>query len=132
MPAPRPRFKMNGQAYNMTKYSKYKQSIIVQLILQKRVKIEDSNDIAIPKKGTKERREWIKNNRYEASITFYNVSTAGDIDNLVKGYLDAMQEAGIIANDCQIDSLRLHKKIDKKNPRTEIEIIKIYIDKEGK
>jgi len=48
----------------------------------------------------------------------------GDIDNFIKTVQDALQDAGVVADDAQIDSVSGVKLIDKNNPRIEIELIK--------
>lgn len=58
----------------------------------------------------------------DVAITFYLPTVAGDVDNYAKATLDAMQSAGIIANDRQVQALTLRKMKDAANPRTEIVI----------
>lgn len=54
------------------------------------------------------------------TLTFYRVRRAGDLDNFAKPVLDALQKAGVIANDSQVGELHLYRQWDKANPRTEI------------
>jgi len=56
------------------------------------------------------------------SITSYLPTTAGDVDNYAKATLDALQEAGIIANDRQVQRMCIAKEKDAKRPRVEITI----------
>ncbi len=58
----------------------------------------------------------------QATITVYLPTKAGDADNYVKLVLDAVQDAGIILNDRQVNSLTVTKEVDKSNPRVEITI----------
>lgn len=46
-----------------------------------------------------------------------------DLDNLQKSALDAMQEAGVYADDSQIDKLSIERAgMDRENPRLEVEL----------
>ena len=56
------------------------------------------------------------------SITSYLPTTAGDVDNYAKATLDALQEAGIIANDRQVQRMCISKEKDAQRPRVEITI----------
>jgi Holliday junction resolvase RusA-like endonuclease len=58
----------------------------------------------------------------QVSITLYMPTKAGDADNYVKMVLDAVQDARIIENDRQVDSLTVTKQVDKSRPRVEITI----------
>lgn len=56
------------------------------------------------------------------SIASYLSTTNGDVDNYAKATLDALQEAGIIANDRQVQRMCISKAKDAKRPRVEINI----------
>lgn len=58
----------------------------------------------------------------DLSIRFFLPTAAGDVDNYVKNTLDALQDAGIIANDRQVQRIEATKDKDRDNPRTEITI----------
>lgn len=60
-------------------------------------------------------------------LTNYLPTTAGDVDNYAKATLDAMQEAGIIANDRQVQRIEMVKKKDASRPRVEIEVTMIEL-----
>lgn len=56
------------------------------------------------------------------SITAYLPINLGDVDNYAKATLDALQEAGIIADDRQVQRMCISKAVDKLRPRTEITV----------
>ena len=58
----------------------------------------------------------------DLSIRFFLPTAAGDVDNYVKNTLDALQDAGIIANDRQVQRIEATKDKDRDHPRTEITI----------
>lgn len=58
----------------------------------------------------------------DVSIEVYLKTTAGDADNYAKATLDALQDAGIIANDRQVQRMSIGKQKDAARPRTEITI----------
>lgn len=68
------------------------------------------------------RAKYIKSHRYDLSLRVYREADRGDLDNFAKAVADALQDAGILANDVQIDgyALPFEKLIDKTNPRVEI------------
>lgn len=48
-----------------------------------------------------------------------------DVDNLAKSVMDALQEAGLVDNDSQIEDLRVRKHLDRENPRVIFSLEKI-------
>ncbi len=56
------------------------------------------------------------------SIISYLPTTSGDVDNYAKATLDALQEAGIIANDRQVQRMCIAKEKDRQRPRVTITI----------
>lgn len=57
------------------------------------------------------------------SITAFLPINLGDVDNYAKATLDALQEAGIIDNDRQVQRMCISKEVDRSRPRTEITVI---------
>lgn len=53
-------------------------------------------------------------------IQFFFPTTANDIDGPLKPMLDAMQDAGVFANDNRVVRLLAIKRKDPKNPRAEV------------
>lgn len=97
-PAPRPRLGKYG-AYNESWYTKYKKDITILLkglhIPKKDyAKLEVRFGMPYPKtvKGGEK-------NKIEGMPHRIN---SGDVDNLLKPLKDAMQDVGILQNDCQI------------------------------
>ncbi len=70
-----------------------------------------------PAAGSKERSDYLANNRYALIVKVYRSVNRGDLDNYVKTVLDAMQDAGLFADDSQIDRITGEKFIDRENPR---------------
>lgn len=109
MPAPRPRLGKHG-TYNPTKYTKYKTSC-VWLIKALRIPKGDYSAVDIiaylpyPKSTAKK-------NRIEGALHRYKV----DIDNILKGCLDVLQDAGVIKDDRQISDVSAKKRFSA-NPR---------------
>ena len=56
------------------------------------------------------------------SIEVFLKTHAGDADNYAKATLDALQDAGIIANDRQVQRMTIGKQKDALRPRTEITV----------
>lgn len=56
------------------------------------------------------------------NVLFYFKDNRNDIDNALKALLDCM--TGLVyEDDSQIEELHVFKMIDKKNPRTEIQVL---------
>lgn len=97
-PAPRPRLGKNG-AYNPSWYTQYKKDLVI-LIKSLHIEKKDYNSLYVvfglpyPKqvKGGQD-------NKIEAAPHRIH---SGDADNFMKGIKDAIQQAGIIEDDCQI------------------------------
>lgn len=57
------------------------------------------------------------------NVTFYVKNSRGDLDNLLKGFLDSL--TGIVwRDDKQISEIHCFREIDKDDPRIELFIIK--------
>jgi len=56
------------------------------------------------------------------SISVFLPTAAGDVDNYVKSAMDALQSAGIILNDRQVQRISVTKAQDKYRPRVEITV----------
>lgn len=118
VPFSRPRF--NGKhGYNDPKYSQYKRS------LSRAINAAYGYITwGIPPAGDKNRSKYLAANRYHLTVRAYRSENRGDVDNFVKTVQDALQDAGVIADDCQIDSISAEKFLDKANPRIEFELEK--------
>jgi Holliday junction resolvase RusA-like endonuclease len=46
----------------------------------------------------------------------------GDVDGPIKGALDSLEEAGVFADDAQIDRIEVEKFVDPDRPRIEVEV----------
>jgi Holliday junction resolvase RusA-like endonuclease len=111
IPASRPRFTKSGRAYTAEPYKSYKAN------LAKKLEMLMGELPEIPDAGTKERTAYLKAHRYQLSLKIYREKAIGDVDNYAKSVMDALQDAGVIANDSQIDTAHIVKRVDKKNPR---------------
>lgn len=69
--------------------------------------------------------KWIKANRYHLLLKVYRSKNLGDIDNYTKSVMDSMQDAKVLFNDAQVDSIAATKHIDKERPRVEFELWRI-------
>lgn len=110
-PTPRPKVKRAGGVYYPSNYLEYKKSLIALLLEQHGKDVLFSNAPAAP--------------IYSVELTFffsYPKSTPkkrlldlspcmnkGDLDNLAKGVLDAMEQASMIKNDREIVHLDIAK-----------------------
>jgi Holliday junction resolvase RusA-like endonuclease len=98
-PAPRPRLGKNG-AYNESWYTKYKKDLIFLLKSAKIPLHKKYNELyvvfGLPYPKTVKGGQKMK---IEGAPHF---SDSGDVDNFTKGIKDALQQAGIIENDCMI------------------------------
>ena len=108
-PTPRPKVRRAGGVYYPNNYSDYKNILVSQLTAQKRVQgwefdpasiraVELTFFFAYPKSTAKKRM-------IDGAIC----CTKGDLDNLAKGVLDAMEQAGVLPNDRQIAHLDVAK-----------------------
>lgn len=122
VPAMRPRLGRNG-TYNDPKYSDYKRA------LAEAIKAEFGFWAwgIPPAEETTARKKYLKNHRYALSLAVYRTNDRGDLSNFVKCVEDALQDAGVFANDSQIDSYLepFFKTIDKENPRIELKLIRL-------
>ncbi len=116
------RVKNNGKHhYNPTKYTEYKKALTAALNAEFGYY---GWDIPLVKERTA-RSKWIKANRYRLLVSVYRLRDSGDCDNFGKVSMDAIQQAGIIADDKQIDKLTVYKEIVKDSPRIEIKLWRI-------
>lgn len=46
----------------------------------------------------------------------------GDVDNPIKGILDALQAAGVFADDAQVIGVEVEKHVDPERPRVEVDV----------
>ena len=102
-PAPRPRFgrdkRGNVRTYNHSWYTKYKEALTLTIKSANIPKKDYSKlyvTIGIPypkhiKGGQKAKIEALPHRK-----------ASGDTDNFVKGIKDAIEQAGVLTNDCQI------------------------------
>lgn len=109
-PTPRPRVKRMGGVYYPSGYLQYKQALVEQFVANHSAELF----------ATESRHSYIM-----AELTFYFAypkSTAkkhrvdnqpcrakGDLDNLAKGVLDAMEQAGLMTNDRELARLDVAK-----------------------
>jgi Holliday junction resolvase RusA-like endonuclease len=114
VPAKRPRVTKFG-TYTPKEYKDYKSDLIEAIKKDFGFYVWD-----IPEPGTKERTHYLKNYRYRLDLNIYTSKDSGDYDNYAKSVGDALEQAGIIGNDKQIDEAHIFKAIDKDNPRIEI------------
>jgi Holliday junction resolvase RusA-like endonuclease len=111
VPFQRPRF--NGRfAFNDTRYSAYKKDLATAVQKECRGQITPA-----PEPNTKARSLFLNTNRYKLRVRAYRSRNTGDVDNFVKTVLDALQDSGVIADDCQVDKIIGEKFIDKVCPR---------------
>jgi len=101
-PTPRPKFNSYTKtAYNPTWYTNYKKELIVLILQQKRL---------IPKKDYHEIHvrfgvpypKQVKGGKKMKIEGLPNVEGNGDVDNYIKGIKDALEQAGVFTNDCQV------------------------------
>jgi len=102
-PTPRPRLGKYG-AYNKTDYTKYKNDLIFLIKL-----------LSIPKEDyyfLKARFffPYPKNTPKKKLIDLAPLRKKCDLDNVVKGLMDALEKADVINNDRQISTLLIEKK----------------------
>lgn len=99
-PAPRPRLGKNG-AYNPSWYTQYKKDI-VKMILSHNIKKKDYAVLyvvlGLPYPKT------VKGGESKRIEGYPHRGHSGDTDNYIKGVKDAIQQSGIIEDDCQIYS----------------------------
>jgi Holliday junction resolvase RusA-like endonuclease len=102
--SPRPRV-TRFVTYMPAKYTDYK-ALLVQAILKvKGVKK------ALPPVSTKERKHWVRANRYQLCIDVGQPDWRGtDVDNYAKSVMDALEESGVLHNDNQIDRLKVTRQ----------------------
>lgn len=104
MPTPRPRFNRKGVVYNLPDYIKYKKDLTI-LLMERKIakknyyKLDAIFFISYPK-GTPKIR----------NIDNVPHRKQPDKDNYEKGLMDAMEHAGILANDGQISDGEILKR----------------------
>lgn len=114
VPAQRTR-SSNGRHYTPEKYAEYKKALAAALHAEYAY---CTWDIPAQDEPTR-RKKWIKSNRYKLRAHVYRSIQRGDWDNFGKSISDAIEQAGIIANDCQIDWAEIRLLSDNKAPRVE-------------
>ena len=119
VPASRPRVTTRG-TFTPKRYRDFKKALALALFKEFGFWAWD-----IPPVGHKERSKYLKTHRYGLVVDAYLDKDTGDWDNYGKCVSDALEQAGIIANDKQIDSGTVNKSIDRKNPRLEIRLWKL-------
>lgn len=101
MPTPRPRAGARN-VYNKTEYTEYKKALATMFksaFLD--LWVEATQAFKYDDKG---KAAYMKANRYFMICEFFCSSPRGDADNYLKAVQDAMQDAGIIVNDKQIEA----------------------------
>lgn len=127
IPAARPRVTKNGHAFTPERYRTFKSKLsseVKEIVSFSRQKGSKEFDFPETRLSTA-RAKWLRENRYELTIVFHCSSRVGDLDNLLKGVQDALEQGGALANDSQIDKVWAKKTIDKDNPRIEIMLKRI-------
>lgn len=109
-PTPRPRVKRMGGVYYPSNYLAYKQALVEQLVANHSDELFAASErpsvamaeltfyFTYPKSTAKKNR-----------IDHAPCRTKGDLDNLAKGVLDAMEQSGLIANDRELARLDVAK-----------------------
>ncbi len=95
LPTPRPKVSVRGghpSAYYPAKYNTYIQELVLRLRALRIKEIEGLISISVIFTMTKTR-------------TGKSPRPKGDVDNYLKGFLDALQKAGIIKNDADVVEL---------------------------
>jgi Holliday junction resolvase RusA-like endonuclease len=54
------------------------------------------------------------------TLTIYRGADVGDLDNFIKGTLDALQESGWLADDKRVRQITAIRQLDRERPRIEI------------
>jgi Holliday junction resolvase RusA-like endonuclease len=122
IPAMRPRVTRNG-TFTPLAYRQYKNRLALAL------RHGFGHLVSIPASGDKARSSYLKSYRYRLKITAYRSNNRPvDADNLSKSVLDALQDAGILANDSQVDELFCRKCVDTTSPRIEIYLERLLHD----
>lgn len=104
MPCPRPRLGKFGNAHNTPKYKKYKEAMVF-LLKSLRIPKGEYHSVfvefyfAYPKTTPKK-------NRIDNAPAY----TRYDLDNLLKGFLDTLQDANVIENDRMITTALTSKR----------------------
>lgn len=112
IPAARVRATKSGHVYTPAKYATYKSALITAL------KNQFGDSIPTPPSpGSKQRSPWLATHRYRLIVEIYRSVNRGDADNFLKTVQDAIQQAGLIGDDSQLDEVYCRKHIDKDNPR---------------
>lgn len=111
VPAMRPRLGRH-RTYNPPVYTRYKTALVQAL-----KKAFGHLALDIPPTGTKQRGHYLASHRYRLVVEVYRVARKGDADNYLKTVQDAIQQAGIIGDDSQVDEVYCRKHIDRENPR---------------
>ena len=102
VPASRPRVTRKG-TYTAPKYSTYKTDL-TWFLKRKRIPASDYSSISIvfgmPYSKSTQKKQLIEGKQHRIKP---------DIDNLMKGFMDALEQAGIIKNDSQICNVIMKK-----------------------
>jgi len=101
MPTPRPRAGVKN-VYNRKEYTEYKKTLATMFKSAfSDLWLEATHAFRYDEKG---KTAYVKDNRYFMICEFFCSSPRGDADNYLKAVQDAMQDAGIIVNDKQIEA----------------------------
>lgn len=113
----RPRFH-GKRGFNDPRYENYKKALSMGIYAQFFIHVKKA-----PETGSKERSRFLNFNRYTLDVKAYRSRNTGDVDNYVKAAQDALQDSGLILDDCQIDRITGEKFIDKFRPRLEVILV---------
>lgn len=128
MPAPRPRGAARDDKchfYNLREYTDYKSALAGYVQCKYGFWAWDIP----PTSERTARSKYIKSHRYILDVAAFRSKETGDNDNFMKPCMDALQIAGVFANDSQIDYGEHFKDIDKENPRIEFRLRRLTPEK---
>jgi Holliday junction resolvase RusA-like endonuclease len=111
IPAPRPRLGRFG-TFNPPSYTRYKDALVKALRAEYGPLL-----MQFPASGSKERSRYLADNRFRLILEVYRATNRGDVDNYLKTAQDAIQQAGLLADDSQIDEIFCRKHLDRESPR---------------
>jgi Holliday junction resolvase RusA-like endonuclease len=99
--------------FNPAAYTQYKRALAIA------IRIEFGHLIPeVPPAGSRARSQYIAAHRYRLIVEAYRADRRPvDGDNLAKTVLDALQESGLLLNDCMVDELMIRKHVDPSAPR---------------